>query len=263
MFRIVVHALVFLLLSLITQVGGLVYLIAILAARSWKRSFPFKTLFIFAIIYLITTFLLIPPIASLFNREPIQHQANIKPANYLTILLNRHYVDPKLNKVLSDTAKSLQKRNISIIYLDANFPFLDHFPMLPHLSHDDGEKVDISFVYEDEQGKVTDKTVSVSGYGVFEAPKQNEKDWTHYCQQQGYFHYGLTEYLSFGRTNKDLSFSENGTRQLVNSLLQQAQLGKLFIEPNLKQRLRLTHPRIRFQGCWAVRHDDHIHIQLR
>jgi len=39
--------------------------------------------------------------------------------------------------------------------------------------------------------------------------------------------------------------------------------GKIFIEPHLVKRLKLASNKIRFQGCRAVRHDDHLHVQLR
>ena len=35
----------------------------------------------------------------------------------------------------------------------------------------------------------------------------------------------------------------------------------IFIEPHLKNRLKIGNNRIRFHGCKAVRHDDHIHFQ--
>ena len=39
-------------------------------------------------------------------------------------------------------------------------------------------------------------------------------------------------------------------------------IGKDFIEPHLAKRLGATTSKIRFQGCKAARHDDHIHVQL-
>lgn len=38
------------------------------------------------------------------------------------------------------------------LYLDANFPFFDGFPLLPHLSHVDGRKRDIAYYYADSMG---------------------------------------------------------------------------------------------------------------
>ncbi|MBB3160132.1 hypothetical protein FHS25_000564 [Rhizobium laguerreae] len=39
-------------------------------------------------------------------------------------------------------------------------------------------------------------------------------------------------------------------------------LRKIFIEPHLKNALGIADSHIRFQGCRAARHDDHIHIQV-
>jgi hypothetical protein len=38
---------------------------------------------------------------------------------------------------------------------------------------------------------------------------------------------------------------------------------RIFIEPHLAQRLGVSSPLVRFQGCRAARHDDHIHVQLK
>jgi hypothetical protein len=38
---------------------------------------------------------------------------------------------------------------------------------------------------------------------------------------------------------------------------------KLFLEPYLKRNLGISHAKVRFQGCHSVRHDDHIHLQIR
>ena len=37
---------------------------------------------------------------------------------------------------------------------------------------------------------------------------------------------------------------------------------KVFVEPHLLERFGLSDPKIRFQGCRAARHDDHIHLQV-
>jgi hypothetical protein len=37
----------------------------------------------------------------------------------------------------------------------------------------------------------------------------------------------------------------------------------VFVEPYLAARLGVTAPAIRFQGCRAARHDDHIHFQVK
>ena len=262
MIRAIGILLLFALLTVLTQIGGLVYLLSLLLNRTWKTRFPVKLFLTFATLYLLSTFLFVPLLAPVFGREKVEHTASIRPATYLTVLLNRNYVRPELNRLLAQPANALEGTPIAIRYLDANFPFLDRFPLAPHLSHHDGRKIDLSFVYETEAGQITDRRKSVSGYGIFTGPEQGEPDQPATCREQGHRWYGSARYLTLGRINRDLHFSEKGTRQLIDALLKNRQLGKLFIEPHLKQRLGLTDPRVRYQGCWSVRHDDHLHLQL-
>lgn len=237
-------------------------MISLFVSKKWKKSFRFKTSIIFIGLYLISTFIIVPIIAPLFGRETVKHSAKIKPTNYMTVLLNRNYVKPELNDLLHKTEQDLAGTNIEIHYLDANFPFINKFPLLPHLSHNDGKKIDISLVYETKTGEITNKQKSISGYGAFEEPKANEQNQINKCNQNGYFQYDYPKYITFGKINQNLVFSSNGTKQLIKSLLKNDNLGKLFIEPHLKDRMNLKDNRIRYHGCRAVRHDDHIHIQL-
>ncbi len=257
------HSLVFVLLTILTQVGGVIYLLSIWMARKWPVKPRYKTLLVFLALYLFVTLLLVPPVASVLGREKLSHTSKIKPAFFLTDLLNRNYVRPEMNKMLHEAENRLAGTAIEIRYLDANFPFCYGFPLLPHLSHNDGKKIDIAFVYQTRDGKITGKQKSVSGYGVFEGPKPGEPNQMRQCRNRGYRHYGFTRYLTLGRINSKLVFSASGTKRLIESFLGSKRLGKIFIEPHLKQRLHLTDPRIRYQGCRSVRHDDHIHLQLR
>ncbi|MCF6347521.1 MAG: hypothetical protein L3J20_04375 [Flavobacteriaceae bacterium] len=262
-FKIISRVFLFVFLTMITQIGGIIYLMSLFLKKKWKANLKLKLLIIFSGLYLISTFIFVPLIAPIFGREKVKHTNGIKPTNYMTVLLNRNYVQPKLNDLLAKTEKELKGSNIKIHYLDANFPFINNFPLLPHLSHNDGKKIDISLIYESNNGKISNKQKSVSGYGVFESPKQNEFNQINECFKRGHFQYDYPKYATFGAINKDLVFSKKGTKKLINNILKNRSLGKLFIEPHLKQRLNLTNSRIRYHGCRAVRHDDHIHIQLK
>jgi len=134
--------------------------------------------------------------------------------------------------------------------------------LLPHLSHNDGKKIDISLIYEKENGAISEKQKSVSGYGVFVNSKANEFNQIKTCLEKGFFQYDYPKYITFGEINKNLVFSEKGTKRLINSILKNKNVGKIFIEPHLKKRMNLSNSRIRYHGCRAVRHDDHIHLQL-
>jgi len=254
---------IFVSLTIVTQIGGVIYLVSLLIFIKWDKDFRFKKLILFLGLYTIATFLITPFIAPIFGREKIKHTNKIKPTNYMTVFLNRNYVKSDLNKLLQNTENQLHNTAIEIRYLDASFPFIDRFPLLPHLSHQDGKKIDISLIYETKEGEITNKQKSISGYGVFAKPKLSEHNQINTCLKKGYFFYDYPKYMTFGEINKNLIFSEKGTKKLLKRLLKNNELGKMFIEPHLKQRLRLTNNKVRYHGCRAVRHDDHIHVQLK
>jgi hypothetical protein len=171
---------------------------------------------------------------------------------------------------LSDVAYSVADRltekypGTTINYLDANFPFIDNFPLFPHLSHSDGKKLDLSFQYNDGYtGLITTDVPSFIGYGICEEPSVGEENKPEYCDKKGYWQYSLLRNMVSRKDKNKFVFDNERTRELVNGFASHEILGKIFIEPHLKTRLRLTSAKIRFHGCQAVRHDDHIHVQLK
>lgn len=247
------HLLIIVFLTLLTQVGGLIWLLTLIISK----RFTWKKRFVFPVFYLIFNLIIIPPIAKLLGRERLPvFSKNLKPRNIVYPLLFRNYANPELKNLLISTSK---ETNISITYLDANFPFMDGFPLLPHLSHNDGKKVDLSFMYLNENGNPTDKKPSVSGYGVFSNSEDNYT--SKICIEKGYWQYDYSKYLTFGTFNQ-LTLDKKKTKTLIQKLITKSKTQKLFIEPHLKQSLGLSNEtKIRFHGCRAVRHDDHIHLQ--
>lgn len=144
--------------------------------------------------------------------------------------------------------------------MDANFPFIDGFPLLPHLSHNDGRKIDLSFYYtkNNEEGNLKP---SNTGYGNFVEPRSTELNQTSECKSKGHWHYDYSKYLTMG-TRDDLEFDQLNTKILVNKIVDDSLTQKILIEPHLKTRMNLSNNKIRFQGCHSVRHDDHIHLQI-
>ncbi len=260
----------FLLLTILTQVGGIIYLlyqpISSFIEQKYRKSILrlLVKLIAFSLLFCSFSFLIIPPIAKQFGRVALPIYATkdipIKPATILTCIANRHYVKAELLKIVKKVAKENNKR--TLIYLDANFPFIDGFPLLPHKSHDDGEKVDIAFNYLDgTTKKSSNKTPTLFGYGYCEAPKKGEYDQPKICATKGYWQYNLLEKITW--QDKNYVFDAKATKQLLLKFTRPSKIKKIFIEPHLKQRLGLQKEnKIRFHGCGAVRHDDHIHIQL-
>jgi hypothetical protein len=251
-------------LTIITQIGGLVYLVSLLISKRYKISKKRYRFSVFLSLYLFFTFLIIPILAPLFGRERIEESNHVKAHSFFYKLLNRNYVKPELNDALQNIALEFNKTyyDINIVYLDANFPFLNKFPLLPHLSHNDGKKIDLTLIYQTKDKKITNKKRSRSGYGIYESPKKGEVNQIEKCKKRGYWQYDFPQYLTLGSINKDLEFSELATRDLILQIVKQTSIKKVFIEPHLKTRLGLKSSKIRYHGCQAVRHDDHIHVQL-
>jgi murein endopeptidase len=61
---------------------------------------------------------------------------------------------------------------------------------------------------------------------------------------------------------RDLFVDHRRTAAALQWLAQDPRVEKVFIEPHLRQTLGASHPKVRFQGCRAARHDDHIHFQI-
>lgn len=261
---------VFLLLTFVSQVGGVIYLLSRLLYKCIDHRVErllFRKLahiLLFLLIYSFATFVIIPPLAGLSGRVPLPMRGNLKPLNLLTCFLNRHYVKPVLKEIAIETADKMNKKyqGTRVCYLDANFPFIDGFPLIPHLSHNDGRKLDLALFYKDRTGAIrTNETPSFIGYGVSEAPTEIEQNMPAHCEQQGYWQYNLLTYLVPQWNKAKFRFDEERTREMVKLFSEAPAIGKIFLEPHLKSRMKLAGNKIVFHGCHAVRHDDHIHIQ--
>ena len=266
--------LLFFLLTVLTQVGGLVYLLSFLTHKltdKWTKNIFLKATFRFTsflALYCLTTFILVPVIARPLGRVPLPLTEinHLRPLNGLTCFLNRNYVRPELRQAALEVATQMHDKfpASTLNYLDANFPFLNKFPLFPHLSHNDGKKLDLSFCYRDTKtGEPTNNCPSFIGYGICEEPMPNEINTADFCADKGYWQYSVLTKVISQDNKQDFTFDGDKTRELANLFAMQPAIGKIFIEPHLKTRLNLNSDKIRFHGCQAVRHDDHIHVQLK
>ncbi|MBR9921814.1 MAG: hypothetical protein GYB31_13320 [Bacteroidetes bacterium] len=251
------HVIVFALLTLLTQIGGVIYLLCIYFLRNRKW---YTKLGIFILAYSLFCFLVLPSIARVSGREPIRLSPNVKPVSWFTVICNRHYVDPVWNDILENVGENLKYEGIQISYMDANFPLFDGYPLIPHLSHNDGEKLDVALIFK-KGDNISTNQPGWLGYGGYVGPEPGETNQTVKCKSAGHGQYDITRYLGFGG-DKDLTFAEAETKRMIEAFLKFPQVKKIFLEPHLKERMRLTNPKIRFHGCHSVRHDDHIHLQL-
>lgn len=258
-------------LTILTQSGGIVWIIFKFITKSFEFNFNrsyklylFK-FFTFLFIYSFVSFALIPPLAKKYGRVRLPlNSPTLEPVTAFTVITNRNYVKPELLSTLEMVSNDLKKQfpELKIGYLDASFPFFDGYPLLPHLSHNDGKKIDLAFFYR-KNAKITNEKPSKSGYGYY--VNKNAEDLHKYreCISKGNWQYDFPKYLTFGM-NKELEFDEKSTALLIRLLLSQSNIKRVLLEPYLKVRLGLRDAsKVRYQGCHSVRHDDHIHIELK
>ncbi|EMR04330.1 hypothetical protein [Cesiribacter andamanensis] len=265
------HLLLILLLTALTQIGGLLWLLAY-GLSGWGKKPGTglrlgRSLLLFMGLYTLSALVVLPVAAGYWGKVglPVWSNERLGPASLLYPLLNRHYVTRPTKWLLQEVADQLhqQQPGAQVRYLDAGFPLFSHFPLLPHLSHTDGRKVDLAFFYQRPDGTPTNETPSHTGYGVFEGPTENEQATAEGCAGKGYWQYSYPRYLTMGQ-RPSLRFDALRTKKLLQLLVRQPETEKVFLEPHLRERLGFgREEKVRFAGCQAVRHDDHIHVQLR
>ena len=255
------------LLTLLTQIGGAVWLVTSVLLRR-RRAGVAVFLALFLGLYAAGTALSYA-VAPIFGRVPLpcfdDGTSRLKMQSPLFCVLNRQYVVPELKDAATALSRHMDQAfpGTTTLALDANFPFFDGFPLFPHLSHSDGRKLDVAFFYQDAEGSYKDRTTrSPIGYFAFEQPRavsilpcRDREDlltlrWDLDFLQSLWQPLPLEE----GRTAEALRWlSGEGNGFGVE---------KIFVEPHLAQRLGVEAESIRFQGCRAARHDDHIHMQV-
>ncbi|QEC45245.1 hypothetical protein [Pseudobacter ginsenosidimutans] len=262
------------LLTFFTQVGGLILLLSFLSHKFinnrtesvfwrgfWKTS-------AFLVLYFFVNIALLPFAARAFNRVPMPvfSEPHVKPLRLPGCIFNRHYVRPEVRAAVIETAERMQKESPGVViqYLDGAFPLINHFPLWPHRSHGDGKKLDIAFHYLDVKTKkpVVDAP-SFLGYGISEKPRPGESDFPLICGTDGHWQYNILDEIIPQGNHKNFIFDSTRTALLVNKFAASKTIDRILIEPHLKTRLGITSKKIRFHGCRAIRHDDHIHVQMK
>ena len=244
--------LAFLLVTALTQVGGL----AVLVAGRFARTGVGRGALAFMASYVLLLAVVAPGIAYQQGRVPLPclglRADGLLPATPLTCLLGRNYVAPHVRQELMELQRAMRLRNPDsrTSYLDAGFP-IGGMPMLPHLSHRDGLKVDLAFSYPG--GSVP----SPVGYWIYEAPTSDEPMP---CLGVPSL---LRWDLAWLQSRLGRPWDPERTGAAIRWLAGRESVDRILLEPHLAARLGLAGPPVRFQGCRAARHDDHYHVAFR
>jgi hypothetical protein len=174
--------------------------------------------------------------------------------------LDRHFVTPAAREALVAAAEAVAARYPGEVlhFMDASGPNgVKPFP--PHLSHGDGRQIDLGFYYTDREGRpLADfpDTARYGGYWPAEPPRPGEE----IACPAGRI--GRAEKPD-PPANRPWRLDETKTKVLIEALIADPRVRRILIEPHLERRLGLWgHPKLRFAGCQAARHDDHLHVDF-
>ena len=245
--RTLIHVTLIAALTLLTQMGGVAWAVALLFRR---RALAFLV----AYLALSAAALVAAPqfgrvALSCWSEGPAQMRS------WIFCALNRNYMTPEALAVIVDAGADLRTRypGTTLRVLDAGFPFFDGFPLLPHLSHGDGQKADLALFYERDGTFADGFTPSPVGYFAFEdGPTDCALRWPTLRWDLAWLQPLWPE----------ARLEPNRTAALVRHLAGDPRVSKILLEPHLAARLGVAGGKVRFQGCRAARHDDHIHIQI-
>ncbi len=254
----------FVILTVVTQVGGIVLLLAYFTYRIFFRDYNRWSLpLIFTVYYTIVSVFVIPQVAPFFGRMQVEDNEAVKAHSFFYKISNRNYVTIDYHETIQSIATDFHAKypGIQLVYTDANFPFIDGFPLLPHRYHTDGKKIDFDFIYENEEAQLSNLKPTFSGYGFFESPFEGEKNQINFCLNTGYKQYEFTKYVTLGILHPYLTFSEEANKYLIELMDAHDGVETIFIEPHLHERLGIESDKIIYHGCGTVRHDDHIHLE--
>lgn len=266
----------FVVLTALTQLGGVIFLASLGLGWLLRRAGSGKALAILAgLVFLmagvpLANFLIAPALAGLNGRVALPCAASAeRPYAALSLiycLLGRNYARPQVQAMLEAMGRDLRRDDPGLVVatLDANFPVLDGFPLPPHLSHDDGRRLDLAYFYKDAAGNPLPlATPSFLGYWGFEEPQTPADAACTDKIRRLTFRWDMGWFQAFVR--KDLTLDEERTAAMLRWLVEKGPehgVAKILLEPHMAKRLGVASPLIRFQGCRAARHDDHIHVEV-
>lgn len=186
---------------------------------------------------------------------PCAEAGPLRPVHPSYCRLQRNFVTPKVRAALLAAATAFVADHPGRIvrYMEASWPSGKR-PMPPHLSHGNGRQIDLVLFYQDRQGRPV-KPPTANGYYAFEPPRTEAE---RVCPGSRPPHDGKDP-----PANRSWRLDDKATADLMRLFVRDPRVRRIFIEPHLKTRLGFAaSAKVRFAGCQAARHDDHLHVDF-
>ena len=258
-------------LTVLTQIGGAALWPAwglVFRSTGGRRGFKRRALRFGALssVYLTFTLAIVPPVAELTGRTRLPIFATTKspigPLSVFYPLLNRTYVRPHTHEafVHASMAAAHQHPGMVIRYLDAGFPF-PITPLLPHLSHRDGQRIDVAFQFQ-RDGRYVDRALSPIGYFGYVKESGVRRECDGVLKRIGPLQLDLRwDFEWIQPAWPDLQLDVQKNRAVFAELAKDPRVCSILLEPTLHERLAAR--KLRSNPCTVARHDDHFHVTIR
>lgn len=253
--RVALHLMAIVLLTVLTQVGGACYAAGLAAAAGRGAR---AGILVGLTLYGALTVGILPSVAPRWGRValPCDLAGTASPAaaSLLYCALNRHYGTPDVAAAMQRIAGAMDRRHPGsvVTYLDAGFPLPLQMPLIPHLSHRDGRAIDLALFYD---GRARAGAWPV-GYFAFAPAASGEAA---VCSRPGPLRWSV-DWLQplFAGTRLD----HQRTADLVLLAVADPAVSRALLHPGLASALGIGSGKLRFAGCHAARHDDHLHLVI-
>jgi len=256
-------------LTLWTQVGGLL-IWPTLAISVDNLGLKQRLIRIMAPIaaYIFGLFALIPMMSGWFGMERLpcftENRTPLAARTVLTCLSGRNYVQPHVLDTLSDVANKIHRvyPKLTLHYLDASFPFRGP-PLFPHMAHNDGLSVDMSFFWKRKDSDTPVESPSPIGYFGYVAPPYDRQ-----CAPPflflGLIPVDLRHDLTWLQSMlPDHVIDLKQTRSLIGFFTARNEVEQIVIEPHLLKRMGDSKGKLVKNLCDQARHDDHFHMDFK
>lgn len=239
-------------LTLATQIGGAFLWPVIGLVRDLRGPARWAVTLGSVFAYVAFIVLVLPLLAAPLDRVPLPCAGDgpLAPRSLLFCLANRSYVRTALRDEAMAIAEDVRAHDAdaTVFYLDGAFPFGG--PILPHLSHGDGRRLDLALAFAGGTGS----PIGYLGYAPLAAgeapacaPSAIDRRWDLDALQP-----------LFGPPILDVP----RTALILRAAVGRPGVGRVLIEPHVERALGVRSSEIQFQGCRAARHDDHMHLEL-
>lgn len=191
---------------------------------------------------------------------PCDGSTPLEPIKSYYCRKDRHFVRPVVRDALVDAARQMADRypGANLRFMDASGPSGEK-PFPPHLSHGDGRQIDLALYYTDIAGRPLDHFPDTSRHGGF-WPAEPARPGEPLACPGG--RKGPAEKPD-PPADRPWRLDEVRTKALVQILVADPRVKRILVEPHLERRFGLWgHPKLRFAGCQAARHDDHLHVDF-